>query len=298
MRGRAFLLGLTLCALSGSVAAAAPAQRSTDEILKGTSAADWRRVDPANLLLMDLPLGTVVIELAPQFAPKHVENVRTLTRDKYWDGLAIIRSHDNYVVQWGDPNDEDEKLRKSTGAVNNKIPSEYERPLKGLKLSAIPDADGWAKKAGFVDGFQAASDGSQAWLTHCYGAVGVGRGNPPDSGDGSSLYVVIGQAPRNLDRNITVVGRVLKGMEFISAMPRGTGPLGFYEKPEQRTPLGSVRLASDDPGAPALEVLRTDTAAFREIVEGRRNRRDGWYLRPAGYTNICNIGVPLRTAAN
>ena len=295
MRVLSVLLGITLAA---TFAHAATPQRSTDEIIKGTTAADWRRVDPKNVMLMDLPLGTVVIELAPQFAPAHVRNIETLTRDKYWDGLWIIRSHDNYVVQWGDPSEDlPGEVRKSTGSVTNKIPPEYERPLKGLKFDALKDADGWARKAGFVDGFQAASDGTSAWLTHCYGAIGVGRGNPPDSGDGSSLYVVIGQAPRNLDRNITGVGRVLKGMEYISAMPRGTGPLGFYEKPEQRTPLGPVRMASDDPSAPGYEVMRTDSKAFAEIAEGRRNRSDTWYVRPAGYTNICNISVPMRTVA-
>lgn len=294
--------GLTACTtLSTPTAATAPAastgpQRSTDEILKSTTAADWRTVSPENLMLMDVAGKTVMIELAPSFAPAHVANIRTLTRNGYWDGLAILRSHENYVVQWGDPNDEDPKLKRSTGTVNNQIPAEYERPLQGLDFKALPDVDGWARLGGFSEGFAAASDGQSAWLTHCYGAVGVGRGNPPDSGDGSSLYVVIGQAPRNLDRNITVVGRVLSGMEVLTPLPRGTGPLGFYEKAEQRAPLTRVRLAAADPSAPRLQVLRTDSAAFAELTENRRNRRDTWYVRPAGYTNICNVTVPFRTA--
>ena len=301
------LVPVMLTALLASCATTAPPsmlpstnapQRSTDVILNSTTATDWRTVSPDNLLLMRVAGQDVMIELAPEFAPAHVANIRQLTRDKYWDGLWIIRSHDNYVVQWGDPNDEDTAQRKSTGSVTNQIPSEYSRPLRGLAFDALPDVDGWAKVGGFSNGFQAAHDGDQAWLTHCYGAIGVGRGNPPDSGDGSSLYAVIGQAPRNLDRNITVVGRVLKGMEVLSAMPRGTGPLGFYEKAEQRTPLMNVRLASSDLTAPRVQILRTDSAAFKELTENRRNRRDTWYIRPAGYTNICNVTVPMRVVSN
>ena len=273
-------------------------QRSTDEILKSTAAGDWRAVDPSNLLLMDVKGQTVMIELAQDFAPAHLANIRQLTGDGYWNGLWIIRSHDNYVVQWGDPNDEDPKLKRPNSLSKTPIADEYARPLSGLSFDPIRDVDGWAPRAGFSNGFQTASDGREAWLTHCYGAVGVGRGNPPDNGDGSSLYVVIGQAPRNLDRNITVVGRVLKGMDVLSAMPRGTGALGFYETAAERTPLANVRLAANDPRAPRVEVLRTSSPAFAEIVDGRRNRRDTWYVRPAGYTNICNITVPMRIVSN
>src|SRR6202000_1894163 len=94
----------------------------------------------------------------------------------------------------------------------------------------LPDVDGYAPKAGFDAGFAVASDGEREWMVHCYGAVGVGRDLKPDTGDGSELYAVIGQAPRHLDRNITVVGRVVQGMELLSALPRGGETMGFYGK--------------------------------------------------------------------
>ncbi len=79
---------------------------SMTEIIAASKPSDWRELDPANTLYMELASGRIIIELAPQFAPKHVENVKALAREKYWDDLAIVRSQDNYVVQWADPNSE------------------------------------------------------------------------------------------------------------------------------------------------------------------------------------------------
>jgi peptidylprolyl isomerase len=137
-----------------------------------------------------------------------------------------------------------------------------------------------------------------AWMAHCYGTLGVGRDNPPDTGSGAELYVVIGQAPRQLDRNIVIAGRVLRGIENLSTLPRGTGALGFYEKPEQRVPIKAARLGSELPESErvALEVLRTDTPLFTKYVEARRNRRDDWYTHPAGHVDICNVSIPVRDA--
>jgi peptidylprolyl isomerase len=155
---------------------------------------------------------------------------------------------------------------------------------------------------GWIDGFPAGvapNPPGHAWLTHCYGVVGVGRDNPPDAGSGSELYVVIGQAPRHLDRNIVTVGRVLRGIELLSTLPRGTGSLGFYEQPEQRTPIQSIRLATDVPASErtALEVLRTDTPLWTKFVESRRNRREDWFTTALNHIDICNITVPVRDAS-
>jgi peptidylprolyl isomerase len=128
--------------------------------------------------------------------------------------------------------------------------------------------------------------------------VGVGRGTQVESGSGAELYVVNGHAPRHLDRNVALVGRVVQGMELLSTLPRGTGPLGFYEKPEQYVPIRSVRLAADVPqkDRARLEVIRTDTATFAALVESRRNRRDEWYKVPAGHVELCNVPIVVRPA--
>ncbi len=294
----AVLAAPTALAAEPRAATPAPAKpRTMQEILEASQAADWRALDPQNTLYLELPRGRVVIELAPQFAPRHVANIRAMAHSGYWNGLSINRSQDNYVVQWGDP-EEDAAKRKPLGAgAQAQLPAEFARKSQGLAMTVLPDADGWAPQAGFVAGFPAARDpaSGESWLAHCYGTVGAGRDMAADSSNGSELYVVTGQSPRQLDRNITTVGRVVQGIELLSVLPRGTGPLGFYQSAAERT-LIRIRLAADVPEAerPALEVLRTDTPLFEALVESRRNRRDDWYLRPAGHINVCNVPLPVR----
>jgi cyclophilin family peptidyl-prolyl cis-trans isomerase len=192
------------------------------ELLAKAKPEEWRTPDPANLLYMQLPQGRVVIELAPDFTPLHAENIRTLVREHYFDGLAIIRVQDNFVTQWGDPNDDDsgDKSKiKPLGNAKAKLPPEYTRTIDPkLPWTPLPDGDVYAPQVGFSEGFPAARNPAtgQEWLTHCYGMVGVARDVPPDSGNGNSLYAVIGQAPRGLDRNLAIAGRVIEGMPYLS----------------------------------------------------------------------------------
>jgi peptidylprolyl isomerase len=295
-------LSLSITLAVAAPAAADPARPpTTQEVLDASQPSDWRTPDPADTLYMDLAGGRVVIELAPAFAPEHVANIRTLAREGFWNGTSLYRSHDNFVVQFGDADADDPALAKSTGSAKAALPAEFERSARGLPFHALPDPDGWAAEVGFSDGFPAAREGAdgQAWMAHCYGALGAGRGLEADSSIGAELYVVTGQSPRQLDRNITVVGRVLQGMELLSALPRGSGPLGFYETAAERTPIRSIVLASEVPEAQRerIEVLRTDTATFDAFVESRRNRRDDFYKRPAGHIDLCNIAIPARTPA-
>jgi peptidylprolyl isomerase len=289
---------MLLCAVAAL--AAVPAQNvhrppTAAEVLAASTAADWRALDAQNTLYLELPAGRVVIELMPQFAPNHVANVLALTRGRYFDGLSIVRSQDNYVVQWDDPDG-----KKSVGAAHRTLAAEFERPLRGVSVTRLPDSDTYAAEVGFVDDFPVAADpaSGRAWLVHCYGMVGAGRDSDVDSGGGTELYVVIGQAPRHLDRNVTLLGRVVSGMERLSVMPRGTGPMGRYEHVEQYVPITSVRVAADVPAAQRtyLEALRTDTATFTAYLEARRNRHEDWFKVPAGRVDVCNVPVPVRPA--
>lgn len=281
------------------LAADAPAKyRSAQEIIDASPASDWHTPAAENLLYMNLAGGRVIIELAPAFAPEHAGNIRTLAREHFWDGLSIYRSQDNFVVQFGDADADDAAKAKPFGSAARKLPAEFERASAGLKVSVLPDRDGWAAQTGFVDGFPVGQDpqAGKAWLAHCYGMLGAGRSNEEDSSIGAELYVVTGQSPRQLDRNITLVGRVLKGMELLSATPRGPAPMGFYTDPKLRTPIVSIRRASDVPVAERtpIQVLRTDSKTFADTVEARRNRVDDFYKRPAGHIDLCNIPVPVR----
>lgn len=294
----ALAVALTACRALAAAPLPPPASgspaRTMSEVLAATTPADWRPLDPETTLYLQLPQGRVVIELAPDFAPQHADNLRRLARGKYFDGLAIVRSQDNFVVQWGDPDG-----KRSLGEAKATLPPEFTvKAMPSLAFERLPDRDGYAPEVGFSQGFPAARDPArgEAWLVHCYAMVGAGRGNEADSGSGAELYVVMGHAPRQLDRNIALVGRVVKGMELLATQPRGSGPMGFYENAEQRVPITSVRVATDVPAGQRenIEILRTDTERFRQLVEARRNRRDDWYLVPAGYIDLCNVPIVAR----
>ena len=292
-----------IAALPLLLAMQAPATPQTPaEIVAATTEEDWRPVLPENLLVMTLGNGSeVLIELAPGFAPIHVANIRRLAREGWYDGISINRVQDNYVVQWGDATNS----KALPEGIEREPPAEYDFPMSDLFLSAFSNVqDGhYEQYSGYLDGWPVGhsprEDGVRSGtLVHCYGMVGAGRGNNPDTGTGAELYTVIGHAPRHLDRNIALVGRVIAGIEHLSSLPRGTGPLGFYEEEAQRVPIASVRLASELDAAeqPRFEVMRTDTEAFRAYVDARANRT-GWFVRPAGAVDVCNVNLPIRRAA-
>lgn len=277
--------------------------KTSAEVLEGSEPSDWRSLDPENTLYVQLPGGRVVIELAPDFAPKHVANVKRLVEQGYFDGLAVLRSQDNYVVQWGDPNAGDEAARRSFGEAKAALPAEMDRPIaESPPFTPLGDGDVYAPEVGFSQGFPVARDpaAGRTWLVHCYAMVGAGRDMAADSGSGAELYVVIGHAPRHLDRNVTLLGRVVEGMEVLSTLPRGTGALGFYEDPAEHVPIESIRLGTEVPEAERaeIELLRTDTDTFEQWIDARRNRREEWFLDLVGKVEVCNVPLPVRERAS
>jgi peptidylprolyl isomerase len=287
-----FLIPCALVFLPAAVPAAK--HPSMPEVLAASTPADWRALDPDNTLYVELPGGRVVIELAPRFAPLHVANIKTLTRARYFDALSIIRVQDNYVAQWGDPDN-----RHPLPAGIGKVAPEFDSPSPAdLPFTRLPDGDVYAPEVGFSDGLPVARSAPlhRTWLAHCYGMVGVGRDLDVQSGSGAELYVVIGHAPRHLDRNVALVGRVVKGMELLSALPRGSEPMGFYSKTEPPAPIKSIRVAADVPQAERsnLEVVRTDSVTFTALVESRRNRPEDFFKVPAGHIDLCNVPIAVR----
>jgi peptidylprolyl isomerase len=220
---------------------------------------------------------------------------------------------DNYVVQWGDANGEDKaKAKKLPPGLDQVSQVQYataftppresrrrtrhrdqQKPsviLSRMKMSG----DAYAPLTGHWHGWQFASFEARVWPVHCYGMVGVGRDMSPDTGTGAELYTVIGHAPRHLDRNIALVGRVISGIENLSSLPRGTGDLGFYKTPAERTGITSIRIGSDVASLPRYEFLSTESASFAAYADARANRRDAFFIQPAGGADICNIPVPVR----
>lgn len=281
---------------------AQPEFPAPSEIVAKANVKEWAAIAPSDLLVMDLaPLNgkvrRVVIQLMPApFSQGWVGNIRKLAAAKWWDGTSINRVQDNYVAQWGDAT-EKKALPEGLATVPE---SEYVtedfvgRPFYSLEGSW---RDSYSHDTGFYRGWPIAFGKEGYWPVHCYGMVGVGRNLSPDTGTGAELYTVIGHAPRHLDRNIALVGRVIEGIEHLSSLPRGTGALGFYEKEEERVPILSVRLGNEIEGLPAYEYLSTENASFGAYADARANRRDAFFIKPAGGADICNIPVPVRRKA-
>jgi peptidylprolyl isomerase len=276
---------------------AAPAQKllTPGDIVTAAPASAWKEIPADDLLVIDLAGGgRVVIQLAPVFAPVHVANIRALARSGYWNGATVYRVQDNYVAQWG----LNESDKPWPAGVNPKPPAEYVRPLRGLSIKPLGNPDPYAPAAGFADGWPVGYSPKAGWATlaHCYGSVGVGRDLAPDTGSGGELYAVIGHGPRQLDRNIALVGRVVEGIDRFSTLPRGPAPLGMYADKKQDVPIASIRLASDMPvaGRPAYQVMDTASPSFARYLKLRANRHDAFYEVPAGGVDLCNVVVPVR----
>ena len=312
---------LALVALTTPVLPANPATApalAPSEIVAAAPRAEWVAIPAPDLLVMDLAPGPnakprrVVIQLmSPPFSQGWIGNIRKLAAAHWWDGLSINRAQDNYVVQWGDADGEDKAkaraLPKGLATVFENLYSvaalgepPIRDPERGLLYNRglIADQDSYAITQfwhGWPLGRSAEIGPNQRnWPIHCYGMVGVGRNLSPDTGSGAELYTVIGHAPRHLDRNIALVGRVIDGIENLSSLPRGTGALGFYETAAERTPIISIRLGNEVAALPAYEYLSTESATFAKYAYARANRRDPFFIRPAGGADICNIPVPVR----
>jgi peptidylprolyl isomerase len=293
------------------VAASEPsAIPSPGEIAEAAPTADWIAIAPSDLLVMDLAPDAkgkprrVVIQLMPApFSQGWIGNIRKLAAAHWWDGTSINRVQDNYVVQWGDAT-EKKTLPEGLAVMPENA---YETALGEDLLAASPAKpkaiarDAYAEETMAFRGWPIAIDrqAEAGWPVHCYGMVGVGRNMSPDTGSGAELYAVIGHAPRHLDRNIAVVGRVISGIEHLSSLPRGTEALGFYKTEAERTPIASIRIASELPAAeqPKFEYLSTESHSFARYADARQNRRDPFFIRPAGGADICNIPVPVRPVA-
>ena len=285
------LAALALIPLIAAAPAAKP--KTPSEIVTAAPRADWKEISANDLLVFELRGGKkVVMQLAPDFAPVHVANIRALAKGGWWDGAKIYRVQDNYVAQWG--NNESEKAFPA--GVIAKPPAEYHRARKGLLITPLGSPDAYAPSAGFAGGWPVAYDlkVGTANLAHCYAMVGVGRDLSPDTGTGGELYAAIGHAPRHLDRNIAVVGRIIQGIDHLSSLPRGTEALGFYKERSSDVPIVGAKLAADLPQAerPRFEYLTGPS--FRSYLHARKNRQDDFFIRPAGGADLCNVNVPVR----
>ena len=254
---------------------------------------DWRTIPDDEVLVVTLATGKrVVIRLASVLAPAHAANVRTLARARWWDDASVYRVQENWVAQWGDAT---EKKPLPAGVTD--------RPAAEFEIAAfapavrLARADPYSTASGITaDGWPVATDGRAAWLTHCYGMVGVARDALPSTGSGAELFTPIGQSARRLDRNYTVVGRIVEGMQYLSGLPRSDAPMGMYATPAERLAITSVRLASDLSLAerPRLQYRAADNPRFAAYVAARENAKPPTVS--LGGASVCDVMAPVRRA--
>lgn len=267
----------------------------------------WDALDPDNTVYLETADGTVVILLKPDFAPQTVRQFKRLLGEQFYRGLSFYRVIEGFVAQGGDESDMD------PAAIEKKLPAEFEidwpqkprdreaaKDWVGMAWTPVQEDDLFAPFTGFIDGFPAARDSEKdgkAWLTHCPGTVAMARNEDPDSG-GTDFYIVIGQAPRYLDRNLTVFGRVVWGMDVVQRIKRGPAlENGIIEEDLDRTWIKRMRLASslDEEDRLDIYVADTNSKGFKSMLKQRRNRSNKWFHhKPPKVLDVCQVPVPVR----
>ena len=267
----------------------------------------WNVLDPENTVYLQMQEGTAVILLNPDFAPKTVKHFKALLEDQFYRGMSFYRVIDGFVAQGGDGSD----IEPSEATTTLKAEFEIDWPLKPqdkdaaknwqpMSWTPVQTDDLFAPFTGFIDGFPAARDkkkGGKAWLTHCPGTVAMARNEDPDSGN-TDFYIVIGQAPRYLDRNLTVFGRVVWGMDAVQRIKRGPAlENGIIEADLERTWIKRMRLASSMDQQELLDVWMADTNSqgFMDMLNERRNRKAAFFHhKPPKVLDVCQVPVPVR----
>jgi peptidylprolyl isomerase len=252
----------------------------------------WREVPLDNVVYVELQDGIFVLELNPAFAPKTVKVFKRLVRDDFYRGLSFYRVIEGFVAQGGDESDMGIPPTQPTIEAEFQIERDDE-----LAWTPVERQDLYQAETGFIDGFAAARDKRHLWLTHCPGIIAMARGNEPDSAR-TDFYIVIGQAPRYLDRNLTVFGRVIHGMDVVQRIRRGpTENNGIIEADLDRSRIVRMRMADDL--APeernAFYVMDTNSKGFMEYMEERRERRgDFFHHQPPKVLDVCQVPVATR----
>ncbi|MCL4676190.1 MAG: peptidylprolyl isomerase [Pararhodobacter sp.] len=162
--------------------------------------------DPENTILMQLKGGTVIIELLPDIAPKHAERMKTLARAGAYDNVVFHRVIDGFMAQTGD-------------VANGNTTKNFNMGRAGTGGSDMPDLP--AEFSG---------------IPHDRGTLGAARSQSPNSAN--SQFFINFSDNHFLNRQYTVYGRVISGMEHVDAIVRG-------EPPREPDTMISVKVAAD-----------------------------------------------------
>ena len=155
-----------------------------------------------NLMILKLKDGDVEIKLFPEAAPNHVERIKKLANNGSYDNVVFHRVIDGFMAQTGDVQ------------FGNSSSSNFDLNRAGTGGSNFPDLN-----AEFND------------IPHEKGTLSMARSSDPNSAN-SQFFICLDNAP-HLDRNYTVFGKVIKGMEFVENIKRGNGPNGSVSDPDK-----------------------------------------------------------------
>ncbi len=265
-------------------------KRGPGEIVSESLPEDWRPLNPENMLVIELERGRVVVALAEKLAQGNAAQIKKLVREGFYNGLSFYRVIDGFVAQGGDVFETREIKTAAKSVV-----AEFDQPLTdAMRFRPINDVDGYAARVGFINSVPVGIDnsGEKVWRLHCTGAMAMARNNEPDTG-GTEFYIAL-QPQRYLDRNLTVFGQVVEGMEHIQTLRRVAPPQSQGD--DRGETIVSVRVAADLPDGerPELEILRDDTPTFAEYVESRRNRPEEFFNFRPNHVDICALAIPVR----
>lgn len=281
-----------LAALTASACQTQDAIELTEDEIASATAPDWRDVSPENLILIETEHGDIVIELNPDFAPNHANQFRQLVRDDVYNGIRFYRVIDGFVAQGGL---QDKELIEPFPTVKN----ENDRPLSDAAFVPLGSADLFAPVVGHIDGFAVGRSETLGteWLLHCPGALAMARNTDPDSG-GTEFYIVL-DAQRYLDRNLTVFGRVIDGMQYVQKLKRGVRAIesGVIQAPDVGDEILSMTVAADmDPVIrPQYQIQAMPSQAFEDAKRAVRVREEEFFYRkPPEVLDICGFNVPVQ----
>ncbi len=256
----------------------------------------WRAVDPENLLKVATPIGDIWVEMIPEFAPTHVERMRYLSREGWYDYKVFHRVIDEFMAQGGgaldnpsaspstDPMEAEFQIRRDPNAMP--VEEITQRPVNPRSNRTRQPAGYWN---GFVVGTQPAAaaaimgDGLvDSWLPHCPGVAAMARTSDPNSANGQ-FYIVRYEA-EHLNTQYTVWGQTRVGLDVVRNIEEGTMGEGFGFSP---TFIEAIDVASDLEDAPTVEVMDTNSPAFAAYLDSLRDAN-------GELPDLCDIEVPTR----
>lgn len=253
----------------------------------------WKEIKQNNLLYLELDTGRVTIQLADFFAGNNVRHLRELVRSGLYTQAPLYRVIENFVVQGGPLREGDVLTDQQKLKMNRTVSAEFDRDIdRQAHFFEVQEGDLYAEKTGFINSFavgRSEAEGKE-WLIHCTGSINIARGADPNSGT-SSFAIMFGTSQRYLDRNMSVIGRVIDGWDAfysVKRAPEETG--GVFQNTDEATKIQKAYLGSSLPAEERQTVYVEDTAstAWSDFITSRREMKNDFFVQKGtGKLDVC-----------